>query len=219
MAHSFKPLRSKSNAILARDNAHLREQYAALELKFRRATDRYKQDYQKWRDFHMYLIKEDKIHREQRNQEDVTPAQKGQLGQKNAHNQLEYLRQNGPKFEWVEDSDVPPPIGGTELPEHLATPELHPSDLALVESSVKTSVVAKEEVIASSDTEEESVAEVTPMPRRTVAPAVAPRPFDRIKQQQFAPPSASPTVFISKQEIDVAPSSETEEASDRTLSL
>lgn len=148
----------------------------------------------------------------------MTPAQKGQLGQNNAHNQLEYLRQKGPNLEWVEEGDVPP-FGGTELPEDLATPELNPSDLALAGSSAKTLVVANEEVVASSDTEEESVVEVTPMPRRTAPAAIAPRPLDRLKQKQFVPPSASPTLFISKQEIDVAPSSETEEASDRASSL
>lgn len=144
----------------------------------------------------------------------MTPGEKGRLDQMQVTSRLHLMNEKGPKLGRLEGTgdDEMPPLGRTELPEDLATSELRPSDLALAASNA-------EEVVGSSDTEEESVVEVTPMPRRTAPtateprPSIPPPPLDRLKQQ-FAAPSASPTVFTSKQEVDVAPSSETEEASD-----
>lgn len=220
-------------SILTRDNDYLREQYEALLLKFRRADDRYKQDYKKWREFNAWLKGEDKRHRELRNQEDMTPEEKRELELKDISNKLQYFYKNGPRLDGVageEEESVPPPTGGIALPEHLATPDVQPSDIAFLASSRtlvgKSQVRAmpipvQNEVVGSSDTEEESVLEVTPMPQRSGPVASCSRTVVATRQnpkQRFDPPSASPTVFTTRrrdlQEIDVAPSSDTEEASE-----
>ncbi|KAF6742803.1 DNA repair protein endonuclease SAE2/CtIP C-terminus-domain-containing protein [Ephemerocybe angulata] len=171
---------SNNYALLARDNDQIRTQYAALELKFTRAANRYKEDYAKWRSVSAFLTTEDKKYRGQRsNRVATTPAEQKLM--------MDRLGPNLGHFDGVDD---PPPEGNTDLPDHLATPELRQSDMEHLISSASTS--------------------------KTLADSIfVPRPLTKLRRQH-ALPSSSPTVFTAtpttKQvDIDLTVSSDTEE--------
>lgn len=189
----FLPFHSTNYSLLVRDYDHLKGQYASLEVKFTRAAERYKVDYKKWHDFQQYLKGEDKKHRAMRNQAGVMPDEQARLEAQSIKNKMAYLQNMGPNLQPLEGKgDIPPPMGGTELPEHFATPQLRPSNM------VASSFASTSRILVGSS---------------------GGRPIDRIKRQ-YAMPSASPTMFSMankatgiRQEVDVANSSDTEPAS------
>ena len=174
-------MRRESCIQLTQDFDNLKQQHDDLTLKFKRAADRYKLDYKRFNTLYQYLKAEDKKHRAMCNQEGITPAEK-------AH--LEALHVQS-KIVMVEQVEMEVKGGGSGVvafPEHLATPELRPADMAYVTGS------------------------------RTL---VQQSGVDRLKKQH-AMPSTSPTVFTlmnrassSREQFDVAASSETEEESIR----
>lgn len=167
----------ESCAQLTQDFENLKQQHDALIIKFKRAADRYKVDYKRFNTLYQYLKAEDKKHRAMCNQDGISPAEK-------AHLEALHVQAKMAMVEQVEMELKGGGSGTVAFPEHLATPELRPADMAYVTGS------------------------------RTL---VQHSGIDRLKKQHDMP-STSPTVFSmmnrassSREQLDVAASSETEE--------
>ncbi|RXW22413.1 hypothetical protein EST38_g3440 [Candolleomyces aberdarensis] len=118
----------ESGAQLTQDFENLKQQHDALTLKFKRAADRYKLDYKRFNTLYQYLKAEDKKHRAMCNQEGITPAKKAHLEALHVQSKIAVMEQ-------VEREIKGGDNGTVDFPEHLATPELRPSDMAYVTGS------------------------------------------------------------------------------------